>query len=112
MRKDRNIYTVSLGLLILYLVFQASTSVFPHTHIVEGKKMVHSHPYSSANHNHTEDQVTAIELLSGSQTLNVCVPFIQKVELPVLYDLEFSESPSVLHEAFAHCVSLRAPPFC
>ncbi len=112
MRKDRNKYIVSLGLLILYLVFQAGTSVFPHTHIIDGEKMVHSHPYSSAGHDHTSDQVKVIELLSSGQTLKVQIPFIQKVELPVLYELSFSEGPSILHDPYTRCVSLRAPPFC
>ncbi len=112
MSKGKSKYIMSLCLLILYMVFQAGTSVFPHTHIVDGEKMVHSHPYSSANHTHTEDQVAAIELLSNVQTLEVDIQSERIVLRPVLYDLEFNGDSSVSSSPHTHCVNLRAPPFC
>ncbi len=112
MRTERSKYYVSLCLLVLYVVFQAGISVFPHEHILNGEKLVHSHPYSNANHSHTADQAVTIARLSSVQTLEAQSAFSQEVDLPVLYALEFNEDSSKPKAPQTYCVGLRAPPVC
>lgn len=57
-------------LLILFLGYYGSITLFNHAHIVNGVTIVHSHPYKhgasdkSANHNHTSKQLVLINSLS------------------------------------------------
>ncbi len=112
MREGRGKYLVSLCLLVLYVVFQAGITVFPHEHILNGEKFVHSHPYSNANHSHTSDQVLTIARLSSVQTLEAQFACSQEVELHALYALDFNEDSSKPKAPQIYCVGLRAPPFC
>lgn len=57
-------------LLLLLLGQMVGTSFFPHVHIVEGKAIIHSHPYSgspkSPGHGHGNAQFALIALLSAT----------------------------------------------
>ncbi len=112
MRQGRIKYIISVCLLVLYTVFQLGITVFPHTHILNGEKLVHSHPYSNANHSHSSDQAVVIDRLSSVQTLKAEISFIRDVELPMLCALEPDTYSIILKAPHTHCVSLRAPPFC
>ncbi len=112
MRTGKNKHFISICLLVLYLVFQAGISVFTHVHILNGEKLVHSHPYSNANHTHTSDQAIAIARLSSAQTLKAETAVFREVHLPMLYALTFNTDSFSTKVPHAHCVSLRAPPFC
>lgn len=74
--KDR--LTISLNkklagylLLVILCVYFGSITFFPHTHIVDGVTIVHSHPYKSksgsvpSDHGHTKDGFVLIRFLSG-----------------------------------------------
>ncbi len=97
---------------MLFTVFQAGITVFPHEHTLNGEKLVHSHPYSNANHNHSSDQATAIARLSSVQTLKAECSVSQDVELPLLYAIKSDSYSIILKAPHTHCVNLRAPPFC
>ncbi len=103
---------MSVCLLVLYVLFQTGITVFPHEHILNGEKLVHSHPYSNANHSHSSDQALTIARLSSVQTLAAETAFCQDAQLPVLYALEFDAVPFIIKAPHTHCVGLRAPPFC
>ena len=45
-------------LLPLLFAYAGSTSLFPHVHIIDGCKIVHSHPFAGDGHGH--DAKTAI----------------------------------------------------
>lgn len=57
-------------LLILFLGYFGSVTFFPHTHIVDGVTIVHSHPFKShsgndpINHNHTKNGFVLIHFIS------------------------------------------------
>ncbi len=108
----RGKYFLSLCLLVLYVVFQAGITVFPHEHILNGEKLVHSHPYSNANHSHTSDQAVTIARLSSVQTLEAHTSEIQILDLPLLYDLEYGVCSFSIISQHTRCISLRAPPAC
>ncbi len=112
MRTERRKYVLSLCLLTLYIVFQAGITVFPHEHILNGEKLVHSHPYSNANHSHTTDQAVVIARLSSVQTLEAQASCIQEIARPALYALEFNEDSLQPKAPHTLCAFLRAPPVC
>ncbi len=112
MRQGRIKYIISVCLLVLFTIYQTGITVFPHEHILNGEKLVHSHPYSNANHSHTSDQALSIARLSSVQTLKAEISFIQDIELPMLYALEPDSYSIILKAPHTHCVNLRAPPFC
>lgn len=66
-------------LLIIFCGFFVSVTFFPHSHIVDGFTIVHSHPYkklpgnSPAPHNHSKNALVLIQFLSVIQTLAVGV---------------------------------------
>lgn len=57
-------------LLVILCVYFGSITFFPHTHIVDGVTIVHSHPYKSksgnipSDHGHTKDGFVLIRFLS------------------------------------------------
>ncbi len=98
--------------MMLYLVFQVGITLFPHVHIVNGEKVVHSHPYSSANHNHSGDSIATIARLSSVQTLKAEGAFCQEVMLPMLYAVEVARVIDILYAGHTCAVGLRGPPVC
>lgn len=71
MATSRTGYARKLGALLLLLLFTeylGSTTLFVHSHHIDGQLIVHSHPYSGTtdnpNHSHSTQQCKAISLLS------------------------------------------------
>ena len=69
-------YARNLGAMLLLLLFSeylGSTSLFMHSHRIDGQLIVHSHPYSgsadSPNHSHSAQQCKAIGMLSAFTAL-------------------------------------------
>lgn len=56
-------------LLVLFVGYMAGITLFPHTHLINGKNVTHSHPYSQApdtgNHTHTAAEFTLLAHLSA-----------------------------------------------
>lgn len=58
-------------LLILFFGYFATITFFPHTHMVDGVTIVHSHPYKShsenvpLSHNHSKDGFFLIQFISN-----------------------------------------------
>lgn len=58
-------------LVILFCGYFGSITLFPHSHIVNGVTIVHSHPFKSdqgnapVNHSHTTNGFQLIQLISG-----------------------------------------------
>lgn len=55
--------SVKLLLPLLFIAYAGSTSLFPHVHIIDGCKIVHSHPYSNG-HTHSGKTAQTILFLS------------------------------------------------
>ena len=55
---------VKLILPVFFIAYILNVSLFLHTHIVNGVTIVHSHPWSDANHHHSSAQFQLIHLLS------------------------------------------------
>ncbi len=57
-----------LGVLLLFsfLAYNSGTTLFQHTHIVDGVEVTHSHPYQPSNHHsHSSSAITAIGLIGN-----------------------------------------------
>ena len=74
--RQRNLYQVyrrlpGFLLVILFCGYLGSITFFPHTHIVDGISVVHSHPYKSlpennpADHHHTKNGFLLIQYISS-----------------------------------------------
>ncbi len=63
--------TVRIVLLAIFTFFYISVTFFPHSHIVNGVTIVHSHPYKKLpdktplSHSHSNSEFLLIELLSS-----------------------------------------------
>ncbi|MDR2120980.1 MAG: hypothetical protein LBP64_08955 [Tannerella sp.] len=100
-------------LLALFCSYTASVTCFAHSHVVNGERVTHSHPYrtvpDSAGHSHTAAQFISIALLSHFMALSAvfaapaCV-FSGKFAILRFSHTFFVEPTRILSYA------LRAPP--
>lgn len=108
MVKCRRIFGVIL--VLVYAFFFASTNFFYHSHLIADHRLVHSHPFSGADHSHTAGQVLLITAADSSfyqEAEAVSVPDL--VQLPFqallcLLDVTSEQPPAIFS------FSLRAPP--
>jgi len=106
-------------LLLLFLAYYGSITLFSHTHHVEnGASIVHSHPFKTGteknpvSHQHSKNEFVLIHLLTNFLTtatflaisFKVCESFVRKIKL-LKNDNNFSRL------AFLSSNGLRAPPF-
>lgn len=103
---------VSLLLLSLFVSFQVCITVFGHAHQINGALLVHSHPFTKAQHNHSEGQILTLAQLSSfvglEQVVNVLISqiFGCVVEIRQVFHSDFHPSCTLVLR------SLRAPPVC
>lgn len=110
MRRLRNIF-IHCFLPLLFIWYISGISLFPHTHIVDGVTIVHSHPNPDAEHNSGEDFVT-INMLSHFHSCGAEIG----VQLPSIFQLLISEYDGIRDislsvNKFYRYFGLRAPPF-
>ncbi|MDD3196614.1 MAG: hypothetical protein PHU68_12595 [Paludibacter sp.] len=102
---------VQLHFLLLFVVFYAGINFFPHTHTIDGKSYVHSHPFSESNsHQHTSAEFTVLSVLAHSSLLKTCISY-----LPVAYGLllaifRIKGSTEPISFYFHNRLFLRPPP--
>lgn len=112
MNSQRQNLLKTLLLLALFMSYQASVTLFVHTHVVDGVAVAHSHPFTSSNHSHSSLQIVAIGQLS---TFNG-VEHTSYDEVNVFHncveEIEISNHESNVINACVACVLLRAPPMC
>ena len=105
-------------LLLLFLGYYGSITLFTHTHIVNGVTIVHSHPYKSGTgknpvtHQHTANGFIHIQLLSTFITTVSFLAFSIEAFKTVLrkYFLQKNDE-SFSNLSFLCSNGLRAPPF-
>ncbi|MDR1897880.1 MAG: hypothetical protein LBR10_13930 [Prevotellaceae bacterium] len=113
-RKNKR-HIVAAFLMMLFVSYLASITMFVHTHIVDGQIITHSHPYcgtpDNPGHSHTAAQFLTIahlsNLLMTGASIFVFACFLAKKTIVrnFLSRYRFERSCS------APC-SLRAPPVC
>jgi hypothetical protein len=103
---------ISLLLLSLFVSFQVCITVFGHAHQINGALLVHSHPFTKAQHNHSEGQILTLAQLSSfvglEPVVNVLVSqlFGCVAEIRQVFHSDFHPSCTLVLR------SLRAPPVC
>ncbi len=111
------ISTIRLFLLLLFINYYGSITLFPHYHLVDGVTIVHSHPHKNnsespqSDHHHNNNGLVFIQLISSLQT---CIPdiscsFINPDHFVTGYTLtEYNSTFPDFH--FIALESLKAPP--
>lgn len=109
---NKTVVGLKVLLILLFMAYYGSTTLFSHTHFVEGKAVAHSHPYLPASHHtHSAASCQLIQLISNQlfTALAIAVALWCGVfTLPI-------QVLSSEHIAFVyryHFASLRAPPVC
>lgn len=104
-------------LLILFLGYYGSITLFTHTHIVNGVIIVHSHPFSSGNqknpisHQHTANSFTLIQFLSHFFATALFLLFSIEVYKEVLKKCVLQKNgENYSNLSFLCSNGLRAPP--
>ena len=111
MSKSRSIL-IPLMLLTLFVTYQVSITMFTHMHYVNGVMIVHSHPSTDNEHTHTEAQILTLAQMSEWAGTEPVFVTMSEVSLSVFDTLECERMSRTLLDIYAHCISLRAPPFC
>ncbi|MFA6676090.1 MAG: hypothetical protein WCS34_00670 [Bacteroidales bacterium] len=86
-----------------------SSTLCYHTHIVNGVKIVHSHPFPNANHSNSSSTLQLIHHLSHVVLLIVVVFSFKKI-VRFIYDSIIQENNYVHSRSFQRSLSLRGPP--
>ena len=110
MKGTRKLFMAAL-LPFIFLWYITCISVTPHTHIVDGVSIVHSHPASAEGHQHSSEEAIGIELIGHFyRDLGQDGVILPAVSEMFLSDPHFEfETPSVIISTI-DVRSLRAPP--
>ena len=110
MATERRRVFISVLMLAVLLFNVTATTLFIHSHDIEGTEIVHSHPYNPSNaHSHTRGHILIL-----SNSLNHDAPIVETTascevfltEVRILH--EETISPAI--EPTSLCFALRAPP--
>ena len=112
MKHQRRYIVISLFLLTLFVAYQASIMHFSHIHVINGVMIVHSHPSTDNQHTHTEGQALTLAHISHWSGVEPTDFALDEVIFEVFDVLECKRESSFLTDKHAHCICLRAPPFC
>lgn len=101
--------TIALGLLLMFIAYEFSLTMFTHVHVVNGFLVVHSHP-SSEGHTHGAKQLITIACLHTFDSEEATTFTFSKPVDSVLCTLE--REPDTVAELIAppYSYPLRAPP--
>ena len=104
-------------LLILFLGYYGSITLFSHSHIVNGVTIVHSHPFKTnkggdtSTPPHTEKELLLIQLLSELITTAFTISFVTLIFRSLWHEISVISITSGYTESGGYCnYSLRAPP--
>lgn len=112
MKHQRRYIVVPLFLLTLFVVYQAGIMHFSHTHYINGVMIVHSHPSTNSQHTHTEGQALTLAHIAHWSGIESTFITLNEIIFEVSEVLECKRESSFLMDKHAHCICLRAPPFC
>lgn len=105
-------------LLLLFLGYYGSLTLFTHTHIVYGVTIVHSHPFKSGteknpfSHQHTAKGIINIQLLSNFLITLTFLVFSSEAFKAVLRKYIFKKDDDNFSDlSFLYSNGLRAPPY-
>ena len=105
-------------LLVLFIGYYLSISLFYHTHLIDGKEISHSHFYWShkdsngnpVKHSHSKKQLLTIHVISHFVTTAALGFMVLGITLFLLYQLLVPLKAVVINSTPRYGYSLRAPP--
>ncbi|MCC8087718.1 MAG: hypothetical protein LIO79_00360 [Rikenellaceae bacterium] len=101
-------------LLILFIGYFSGITMFPHTHVINGVTITHSHPYTGSpdnpDHTHTSVELNAINLiLTFVAVIAVVLGF--KSILSEGVHIKCIASDTGISSVIQRTVTLRGPPY-
>lgn len=98
--------------LILFVIFQAVLYSSAHYHIIDGRTIFHSHPWTEANHNHSAEEMATIDFLSHffADEMSESFEFSQSFYYPPSMDEVEITSP--IYMISIRDAKPRDPPIC
>ena len=97
-------------LLLIFSCYYCGISMFSHTHISNGSSIVHSHLGGSSEHNHTDEQIAIIDILSNFQSEGaVCFHGLETPSIQLSESHTEYEAPLYVSQALS-VLTLRGPP--
>ena len=60
----RSIAILSTLLLAIFAWYWSGVTLFSHEHLVDGQRVMHSHPFAGNSHNHSSSQIQTISYLA------------------------------------------------
>jgi hypothetical protein len=102
-------------LLILFLGYYGSITLFYHSHIVNGDTIVHSHPSRTNSHgvpihSHTDKGFITVHLLSCFVVSFILVYFNFRTIAPIVNKIVLKTKQGSANHTFYYLYSLRGPP--
>ena len=109
--KDLRKYLKAALLPFIFLWYIGCIGLTPHTHIVDGVSIVHSHPASQAGHEHSSDETLGIELICHFyRDLAIDGVILPSVAELFLSDAHYEDEIESVVISNIDVRSLRAPP--
>lgn len=95
----------------MLLINIVGSSVFVHTHEIDGVVMAHSHPFAGKTHNHSTNQFVALHAAISTQSIITDTYEISNLEHQLIY-IVYNRVNKELASPIVHGLNLRAPPCC
>ncbi|MBR2429737.1 MAG: hypothetical protein IKB15_07185 [Alistipes sp.] len=104
-------YIIAALHLAVIIFWLGGTTLFIHSHIIDGVDIVHSHPYagSADDHSHTADNVLQISRMANVDMLIGEGSFVEGVII-AMHVTEGVDTAEKVTSYDASSVALRAPP--
>ncbi len=100
-------------LLILFTGYYCGITLFPHVHDIDGRRIVHSHPYSGTasqpGHQHTTQQLQLLQLLSLLTWISTALYWLRS-PLRKYRQIEYAVTVSIPGSRHPQAYLLRGPP--
>lgn len=102
--------TVKLLLPLLFIAYSGSITLFPHSHIIDGCKIVHSHPFAK-EHSHDGTEAETIQQLSLFHTDGTIVfPMVPELFASVSEPVAVPRVTDGFSSVLIHYETRRGPP--
>jgi hypothetical protein len=113
--RNRINFLLASSLLILFLGYYGSITLFYHSHLVLGTTLVHSHPYKSDPtakpiHSHTDEGFRTIQFINCFIAGLLIIKFTFRSIAPVIFEFGSNLKNGRTNNTVHYFYLLRAPP--
>ena len=96
--------------LLLFGWYFSNINLFPHYHSVKGNSVIHSHFGGTTEHDHSDNDVAVIDILSNFQTEDAYIVDIPETFFCLLYEICSGTVISPYDNSWSQVNTLRGPP--